>query len=184
MTGRSPIRFGLTAPIIDHSGLPFDETTLGDVFQEAGYQTWFLGKWHIGHDKKAYFPSQRGWGHSYGSMTGGLDHYSRNSDVLMGASDWHRNGEAAEEEGHSTDLYTREALRLIEGRDTERPFLLYVAWNAPRAPLQAPDSYLERYDHVGDEVRRTYSAMVTQIDDSVAAILGPSRRWACAGTPW
>ncbi len=172
MTGRSPLRFGLLAPIIDHSGLPLDETTMGDVFQAAGYQTWFAGKWHLGHSKCAYFPNERGWGHSYGSLTGGLDHYSHNSETLMGAPDWHRNGKPVEEEGHSTDLYTDEALRLIEQRDSERPFLLYVAWNAPHTPLQAPEEYLEQYRHIDNEVRRTYAAMVTHLDDSVASLIG------------
>ena len=171
MTGRSPLRFGMAMPIIDHGGLPLDETTMGDIFQDAGYQTWLVGKWHLGHDKRAYFPNERGWDHSYGSLTGGLDHYSHNSDVLMGVPDWRRNGKPLEEEGHTTDLYTREALSLIENRDKEKPFLLYVAWNAPHTPLQAPEKYLQQYAHIDDEVRRTYSAMVTQIDDSAAALI-------------
>ena len=171
MTGRSPLRFGLIGPIIDHGGLPLDETTMGEVFQDAGYQTWFMGKWHLGHGKRAYFPNERGWIHSYGALTGDLDHYSHNSDVLMGAPDWHRNGGPVEEEGHTTDLYTREALRLIKGRNKEEPFFLYLAWNAPHTPLQAPEKYLEHYAHVTDEVRRTYAAMVTHIDDSVASLI-------------
>ena len=93
---------------------------------------------HLGHEKRAYFPSERGWDHSYGSFTGGLDHLSHNSDLLMGAPDWQRNGQPAEEQGHSTDLYTKEAVGLIENRDKDKPFLLYVAWNAPHTPLQAP----------------------------------------------
>lgn len=171
MTGRSPIRFGMERPIIDRGGLPLEETTLGEIFREAGYQTWYTGKWHLGHEKRAYLPNERGWDHSYGSLTGGLDHYSHNSDVLMGAPDWHRNGEPLEEEGHSTDLYTREALELIEHRARSRPFFLYLAYNAPHTPLQAPAKYLERYASIKDEVRRTYCAMVTQIDDSVAALI-------------
>ncbi len=171
MTGRSPLRFGMAGPIIDHGGLPLDETTMGEVFRSAGYQTWFMGKWHLGHGSRDYLPNERGWDHSYGSLTGGLDHYSHNSDTLMGTPDWHRNGEAVEEEGHTTDLYTREAVRLIENRDQDKPFLLYVAWNAPHTPLQAPDNYLAKYADIEDEVRCTYAAMVTQIDDSTKAIV-------------
>ena len=176
MTGRSPIRFGMGLPIFDHGGLPLDETTMGDTFRDAGYQTWFLGKWHLGHHQRAYLPNERGWEHSYGSLTGGLDHYSHNSDVLMGVPDWHRNGEPVEEEGHTTDLYTQEALRLISDRDRTKPFLLYLAWNAPHTPLQAPEEYLEQYARIDDEVRRTYGAMVTQLDDSVAAVIDALER--------
>ena len=171
MTGRSPLRFGMLGPIIDYGGLPLDETTMGEIFRDAGCQTWYLGKWHLGHEKRAYFPNERGWNHSYGSLTGGLDHYSHNRDVLMGAPDWHHNGKPLEEEGHTTGLYTREAIRLIEGRDREKPFFMYVSWNAPHTPLQAERSYMERYAHVDDEVRRTYSAMVTHLDDSVASLI-------------
>jgi len=176
MTGRSPLRFGMASPIIDHGGLPLDETTMGDVFQAAGYQTWYAGKWHLGHSKRAYFPNERGWSHSYGSLTGGLDHYSHNSDVLMGAPDWHRNGKALEEEGHTTDLYTAEAVRLIEGRDRERPFLLYLSWNAPHTPLQAAEEHLREYAHIEDEVRRTYAAMMTHLDESVAELIAALER--------
>ena len=171
MTGRSPLRFGMAGPIIDHGGLPLDETTLGDVFQDAGYQTWFMGKWHIGHEKRAHFPNERGWEHSYGSLTGGLDHYSHNSDVLMGVPDWHRNGMPVEETGHTTDLYTQEALELIRGRDPSKPFLLYLAWNAPHTALQAPERYVKRYEGIDNELRRIYAAMVAHLDDSVAALV-------------
>ena len=176
MTGRAPLRFGIVGPIIDRGGLPLEETTAGEIFQEAGYQTWYLGKWHLGHGRRAYLPNERGWDHSYGSLTGGLDHYSHNSDVLMGAPDWHRNGQPVEEEGHTTDLYTQEALRLLEDRDKEDPFFMYVSWNAPHAPLQAPEQYLERYAHIDNEVRRTYSAMVTHLDDSVASLIDALER--------
>ncbi len=60
---------------------------------------------------------------------------------------------------------------MIEKRNKQKPFLLYVAWNAPHTPLQAPEKYLEQYAHIDDEVRRIYSAMVTQINDSVAALV-------------
>ena len=176
MTGRSPLRFGILGPIIDHGGLPLEETTAGEIFREAGYQTWYLGKWHLGHGKRAYFPNERGWDHSYGSLTGGLDHLSHNSDVLMGAPDWHRNGEPLEEEGHTTDLYTEEALRLLEHRDKNKPFFMYVSWNAPHTPLQALEPYLERYEHIDHEVRRTYAAMVTHLDDSVASLIDALER--------
>ena len=87
----------------------------------------------------------------------------------MGAPDWHRNGKLVEEQGHTTDLYTQEVLRLLESRDKDKPFYVHLSWNAPHAPLQAEENYLEQYAHINDEVRRTHAAMVTHIDDSVAS---------------
>lgn len=171
MSGRSPIRFGIVGPIFATGGLPLDERTLGEEFRAAGYQTWFLGKWHLGHETKAYLPNERGWDHAYGSLTGGLDHFSHNSETFRGAPDWHRNGEPLEQGGHSTDLYTMEVRDLIDKRDRERPFLLYVGYNAPHTPLQATEESLAEYAHVEDPYRRRYSAMVSHLDQSVGEIV-------------
>jgi len=56
MTGRYPMRYGLQTLVIFPShtyGLPTDERTLPQALKDAGYQTYMVGKWHLGHaDKK------------------------------------------------------------------------------------------------------------------------------------
>jgi arylsulfatase A-like enzyme len=171
LTGRYPIRYGLQEDVIRQwadYGLPADERTLGDALRQAGYFTAIVGKWHLGHCCPQYLPQNRGFDHQYGSYLGTVDYYEREFD---GGYDWHRNGETLLEEGYNTDLIANEVCRLIESRDSGKPFFLYVPFTAPHTPLQAPQSYLDQYAKVEDEDRRTYSAMVASLDDAVGRIV-------------
>ncbi|MCP4048616.1 MAG: sulfatase-like hydrolase/transferase, partial [Gammaproteobacteria bacterium] len=56
-------------------------------------------------------------------------------------------------------------------RESHGPFFLYVAYNAPHAPLQASQEYLDRNTHIENKRRRTYAAMITAVDDGVGRIL-------------
>ncbi|MCR9096646.1 MAG: arylsulfatase [bacterium] len=145
MTGRSPVRsglaFGVTRPW-DYFGLPVGERLLSEAFGEAGYQTAIVGKWHLGHGHEMYTPNRRGFDHFYGHLLGALDYYTHSR---AGGIDWQRNGETIREEGYATDLLGDEAARLIAERDPARPLFLYVPFNAPHSPMQAPQELVERY---------------------------------------
>jgi arylsulfatase A-like enzyme len=169
MTGRSPVRLGITEPITPESGLvgvPLEEHLLPQTFQAAGYQTWMCGKWHLG-EEEGYRPDQRGFDHFYGLLGGQVDYYSHTSGRL----DWQRNGETIREEGYTTFLLADEAVSLIETRDTEHPFLLYLSFNAPHAPLAAPQEFIDRYAAIDDPQRRTFAAMVDAMDGAIGQVL-------------
>jgi arylsulfatase B len=171
MTGRWPMRLGTGYTVVRpwaNYGLPLEEHLMPQSFQAAGYQTAMAGKWHLGHMRKAYFPGARGFESSYGHFNGAIDYYKHDRD---GGLDWHRDGKTVEETGYSTELIGAEAVRRIRGRDKKRPFFLYVPFNAPHAPLQAPQPLIERYASVKDEKRRVFSAMVESMDQQVGAIL-------------
>lgn len=80
-----------------------------------------------------------------------------------------RGRQAVDVPEYLTDAFTREAVDFI-GRHRDRPFFLYLAYNAPHTPLQATAKYLERYRHVEDKGTRVYAAMVSALDDGVGAI--------------
>jgi len=171
MTGRYPMRQGLQTGVIrpwSPYGLPPEERTLPQALKQAGYRTAITGKWHLGHSNPAYLPSHRGFDHQYGLYTGQMNYYTHRN---YGALDWHRNGQALHEEGYSTQLIAREAVGIIEGHHVPQPLFLYVAFNAPHEPLQAPEEYLDRYRHIWDIKRRTYAAMVTSLDEAISRIL-------------
>ncbi|QGN54147.1 sulfatase-like hydrolase/transferase [Novosphingobium sp. Gsoil 351] len=53
----------------------------------------------------------------------------------------------------------------------DKPFFLYLAYNAPHAPLQATEKYLARFPQVKDPKRRAYMAMISAVDDGVGQVL-------------
>jgi len=92
MTGRHPMRYGLQTLVIfpNHTyGLPTDERTLPQALKEAGYQTSMVGKWHLGHADKKYWPQNRGFDHFYGNLVGEVDYFTK---LRGGIVDWQRDG--------------------------------------------------------------------------------------------
>lgn len=81
-----------------------------------------------------------------------------------------RDGQPVEETSYLTDALTREAVDFID-RHQEQPFFLYLAYNAVHSPLQAADAYMERFGHIEDIHRRIFAAMLSNLDDSVGAVL-------------
>ncbi|MCA9106993.1 MAG: sulfatase-like hydrolase/transferase [Planctomycetales bacterium] len=133
----------LRTQVNNSSGLDLKYRTLPQEFQAAGYQTWMCGKWHLGGPEdsqrsgEAYYPQSRGFEHFYGHLHGAID-YDTHHRKDTGELDWQRNGRPIEEAGFSTDLLAAEAVKLIETRDQDRPFLLYLAFNAVHGPLSVP----------------------------------------------
>ena len=171
MTGRYPMRHGLQTLVIFPShtyGLPTDERTLPQALKEAGYQTYMVGKWHLGHADEKYWPQNRGFDHFYGNLVGEVDYFTKERGGLI---DWQRNGKFFKEEGYFTTLIGNEAVKLIEAQDANKPFFLYFASLAPHAPYQAPKEYIDRYASIQDEKRRTYAGMITALDDQVGRIV-------------
>lgn len=170
LTGRYSMRMGLQTGVVRpwaQYGLPLNERTLPQALREAGYTTAITGKWHLGHFQRAYLPTQRGFDHQYGHYNGALDYFTHLRD---GGFDWHRDDRVSRDEGYATNLMGQEAVRLIESHDGKKPLFLYVAFNAPHAPLQAPEEYLAQYAHIPRPRRRAYAAMVTCMDDNIGRI--------------
>ena len=172
MTGRYPIRQGLQVGVIRpwaRYGLPLEERTLAQALKGAGYRTAITGKWHLGLHERTFLPTRRGFDHQYGHYCGALDYFTHRRD---GGLDWHRDDRALEVEGYTTQLIAREAVRLIEEHEPSKPLFLYVAFNAPHTPLQAPQEYIRRYRHIKKVRRRKFAAMVTCLDDGIGQIVG------------
>ncbi len=168
MTGRSPIRQGIDSPIGPNGGLPLDEHLLPETLRAAGFQTFMAGKWHLGIERVASHPYQRGFDRAYGHLGAAVDYFTH---IWLGGLDWHRNGKVLREEGYSTELITAEALEQIRTRDKSAPMFLYVAFNAPHTPLQSTPKYLDRYADIENPNRRLFAAMVSAVDDGVGKIL-------------
>ncbi len=172
LTGRYPIRYGLHIGVVrPHAtySIPLEERTLPQALREAGYATAIVGKWHLGFADPAFRPTRRGFDHQYGLYNGNFDYFTH---LREGGLDWHRDDRALREEGYSTDLIAREAVRLITEQPAGQPLFLYVAFNAPHGPFQAPDRYTALYaDMPGESRRRIYAGMVTAMDEGIGRIV-------------
>jgi arylsulfatase B len=171
MTGRYPMRYGLQTLVIPSKGtygLALDERTLPDALKDSGYQTAMIGKWHLGHLDRKYWPRQRGFDYFYGAVVGEIDYFTRESH---GELDWQRDNTPVREKGYVTQLVGEDAVSKIKEQDTQKPLFLYLAFTAPHAPYQAPQEYLDRYKHIADESRRSYAGQITCMDDEIGKVL-------------
>ncbi|MDA1264945.1 MAG: arylsulfatase, partial [Planctomycetota bacterium] len=146
--------------------LDTEERTIAEALQEAGYFTALVGKWHCGEWLPEHLPRGQGFDHQYGHYAWGIDYFTKtivhNAPARFAVYDWHRNGEALQEEGYVTDLIAAEAARVITSHDQSQPLFLYVPFNAVHGPLNPPPRY------EGLEVR---DAMLKCLDDGVGTIM-------------
>jgi arylsulfatase A-like enzyme len=171
MTGRYPLRYGLQTGVIPSAhtyGLPTDEWLLPQALKEAGYKTAIVGKWHLGHADKKYWPRQRGFDYQYGPLIGELDYFTH---MQHGVVDWYQNNKVVKEEGYTTTLLGNDAVKLINEHDPATPLYLYLAFNAPHTPYQATQEYLDQYKHIADQSRRAYAGSITAMDDQIGRVL-------------
>ena len=176
MTGRYPFRYGLQTLVIPTPGkygLPTDEWLLPQALKEAGYRTVMVGKWHLGHADRKYWPRQRGFDYHYGAVLGEIDYFSHSSHNVR---DWYRDNKPVKEEGYVTQLLGKDAVARIMEHDVKKPLFLYLAFTAPHSPYQAPQEYLDKYKDVADPMRRAYAAMITAMDDAIAKVVAALER--------
>lgn len=87
----------------------------------------------------------------------------------------YRDGQPAAEADYLTDALTREAVDFIE-RNKERPFFLYLAYNAVHSPMQGADAWMEKFMHIDDIHRRIFAAMLGNLDASVGQVTQALRK--------
>ena len=167
MTGRHTNRLNVFHTISGRSLLFEDELLLPEVLADNGYVNGMFGKWHLG-DNYPFRPGDRGFHevvrHGGGGITQGPDYWGND---YFDDTYWH-NGEMKSYEGYCTDVFFDEALRFIE-TNSDQPFFCYIATNAPHAPYNVPEEYLNIYKDVPDLPERfqRFYGMITNIDDNV-----------------
>jgi arylsulfatase A-like enzyme len=180
MTGRYQQRFGHEfnpgPNEAETFGLPVDQVTLAQVLKDAGYATGMVGKWHLGFRPEMH-PTQRGFDEFFGFLAGahGYDAVGQGRNALL------RGTTPVESTDYLTDAFGREAAAFVERHaGGDKPFFLYLAFNAVHTPMQAPPKYLERFAGVADEKRRTMLAMLSAMDDAVGLVTDELRKAGAA----
>lgn len=175
MTGRYQQRFGHEfnpGPpdnYVPNSGLPVSEKTIGDRLKGAGYTTAWIGKSHLGYDPQLQ-PLRRGFDEFYGFLGGAREFFDTPGDP----SPMLRGAEPAGKFEYTTDAFGAETASFIE-RNKDRPWFVYLAFNAVHSPLQATEKYLSRFPHIEDPKRKNYAAMQSAMDDAIGVVLGKIR---------
>lgn len=176
MTGRYQQRFGVDGnieSIVDSynekQGVPTSELMLLELMQNNGYKTAAIGKWHMG-DHPDLKPVSRGTDYSFGFSKGGYNYWGMPE----------KDGCLIEENGkpvdpskitYLTDDFSDKAVDFIkEQADNDNPFFIYLAYNAPHAPNQAPEKYLKRTEHIYNSFRTVYGAMIIGMDDGIGKV--------------
>jgi len=119
--------------------------TIGEVLKQAGYTTLMTGKWHLGFFGEEKWPLQRGFDKFYGIIPGACNYF--NPVYPRGITFGNDTIQIQEENFYTTDAFTDYAIRFIgESREESgKPFFLYLAYNAPHWPLNAPQEDIEKY---------------------------------------
>jgi arylsulfatase A-like enzyme len=159
MTGKFQGRFDL-----DNNGSSLDgfnkETTIATRLQNAGYATAHFGKWHLGPTPA--IPTH-GFKHSFSQNA----QRPFSSNITLNGKDQPM-GDLPPSMYH-IDGCSKAAASIIE-RYKDEPFFLYIAFRAPHTPLDAPQSYKDRFPGEMPERRRAALGMLAAVDDGVGLI--------------
>ena len=146
--------------------LDTEERTVAEALRDAGYFTALIGKWHLGEWLPEHLPMGQGFMHQYGHYGWGIGYYNKtivhNAPARFAVYDWHRNQKPIREEGYATELFADEAARVIANQSKEKPFFIYVAFNAVHGPLDVPR---------GKEKMDARDAMLESLDQGVGKIM-------------
>ena len=124
-----------------------ESLTLAEVLKNAGYSTIISGKWHVGDDYDQW-PAQRGFEKSFGFIGGATNFYEINGADKPTIPLLKNNEPFYLPKGrYLTDEITDQAIGFLKEQDKEKkPFFLYLAYNGPHWPLQAPEEDIEKYN--------------------------------------
>ncbi|MEP2237819.1 MAG: sulfatase-like hydrolase/transferase [Maribacter sp.] len=191
LTGRYPHAIGSQFNLPANSevsigkGIPLQEVFMSKMLKDAGYTTGAIGKWHLGAVAD-YHPNKRGFDDFYGFLGGGHKYFPEEYTVTYNKQkaagrevifDYlkpleHNGVNVENPTEYLTDELSRKAVDFVNASSTkENPFFLYLAYNAPHVPLEAKSEDLELFNHIEDEDKRTYAAMVYAVDRGVGELI-------------
>ncbi|HEX4415722.1 MAG TPA: sulfatase [Lacipirellulaceae bacterium] len=180
MTGQFPLTNGV---FLNDVHLRDDATCLAEVFQAAGYDTGFIGKWHLnGRGRSNYIPPESRQGFDYWKVLDCTHDY--NHSFYYAGNDPTR----LTWPGYDADAQTQDAIQYLKDHTQGgKPFLLFVSWGPPHNPYQtAPQKYRAMYESDKIELRPNvpeklkkkaqqdlagYYAHCTALDDCVGQLL-------------
>ncbi|WP_440876055.1 sulfatase family protein [Thalassotalea sp. PLHSN55] len=177
LTGRYQQRFGHENNIphkgnTENFGLPLTEELLSQTLKKAGYHTAAIGKWHLG-DSPHFWPNQRGFDEWFGFYGGGLSYWGETGKKPKMAGVL-RNGKKVPkgELSYLTDDFSNAAVHYIEMFSrSQDPFFMYLAYNAPHAPMHTRQQYVDKVSHIEEGKRAVYASMNVAMDEGIGRVI-------------
>lgn len=191
MTGKYPPRFGITnfipggrsgklLPAVNANHLPLEEVTIAESLRDAGYSTFFAGKWHLGAGE--FFPGAQGFPKELDNGAG----KKGDAQFFYPVSDLpvpdHK------DDSKTTERIVNEAVKFIDAHK-DAPFYAYLPFLAVHVPIGAREELVEKYkkkaesapgDSFGDEGKNkvrlvqnnpVYAAMLEQLDTGIGRVV-------------
>lgn len=179
------------APHVNEMSVPLDEVYISQMLKERGYRTLMLGKWHLGGTEGSR-PEDRGFDEALGFMRGASLFAKKNDPNIVNSfqdydpidrflwanlpfSVQFNGSDNFEPSEYMTDYLSNEAVKAIRA-NRNRPFFMYLAYNAPHTPLQALKSDYDALSHIEDHTLRTYAAMIVALDRGVGQVMDELRK--------
>lgn len=168
MTGRNPVRVGAWGTTWGRSLLCRDEVTMAEVFADAGYETGFFGKWHLG-DNYPFRPQDRGFKEVLMHGGGGVGQTPDFWGNDYFDDTYFHNGKPEKFTGYCTDVWFDSAMKFIE-ENKDRPFFVYLATNAPHGPYNVADEYAALYSDNPKVPNANFYGMITNFDENMGRL--------------
>jgi arylsulfatase A-like enzyme len=172
------------APAMADMGMPGSEVTIAEVLKDRGYHTVHLGKWHLG-EEKGMRPEDQGFDETLGFMPGASKYEPDTASVdaklpgdPLDRFLWLALSDGVQFNGsppfhaasYMTDYLSDQAAAVIHA-NRNRPFFLYLAYNAPHTPYQATKADYEALGAIKDQRLRVYGAIVRALDRGVGKVM-------------
>ncbi len=192
MTGKAPQRVGITQWISSPKvSLDLSEVTIGEAFQNAGYRTGYVGKWHLGKQNNVQ-PRHQGFEYTVAVNRAGQPAsffypFGKRGDTSVPDLKDYKQGD------YLTDALTDKAIEFID-QSSDKPFFLCLSHYAVHTPIQAPKPLVEKYEAKKRELLAegkpemveekyntlsrarqgdpTYAAMMENLDTNVGRVIG------------
>lgn len=147
---------------------------LPQMLKAANYRTAIIGKWHLGLESPN-LPNERGFDYFRGFLADMMDDYY--THLRHGVNFMRENTQTISPEGHATDLFTAWTIDYLNKRREakyDKPFFLYLAYNAPHVPIQPPQEWLDKVKAREPNItpqRQKLIALIEHLDYNVGRVI-------------
>lgn len=183
MSGRHPMKNGVTHTILERERMNPETITLPAILRDAGYATGIFGKWHLG-DEETHQPHKRGFDEAFIHGAGGIGQKFRCSCADAPGNKYfnpviRHNGSFVKTEGYCTDLFFQAGLGWIKQQAAKKqPFFAYITTNAPHGPFIAPPENEKRFTDLGFSGKAAgFYGMIENIDENIGVMLEKLTEW-------